>query len=291
MRKLASEIIRDLEVRIARLERQASRTKKADFDPESDRYTTAYEDELQTLDIFQSVIKGRPQNTDLKVFLKCLSLNRAHNLALKLSRTLKVNNWESDKNILKIALMMKLKRGLQGLGRVFTMYALKNKSRLLLKALKSAGLLAKSFDLNNILEFSQLLLPDGLETIKEKWDISWEELKEIESFEEDMKRYIRSEADGDLVIDTGVNFDLYAEWITERFILELDDYLDSAENDKSNPLFWFFYDVIHSIEIRGDIEDPMVSIHGVSKTKLLGSYHSKFNDIEDVDYWDSWYGP
>lgn len=145
MRRLASEIIKELEQRVARIEKQSTRLKKAktakDF-LELDNVTTAYGDEIKSYDFLIKQINKEQQQEEIAlcVFFKCLSLSREHNVALKLSRKLLPNaSWEGDRKVLQIALKTKTRDGRMGLGRIFTMVAAEygfKKLHMALKALK-----------------------------------------------------------------------------------------------------------------------------------------------------------
>jgi len=186
MRRLASEIINELEQRIARLEKQSTRLKKAktakNFQ-ELDNVTTAYEDEISSYNLLIKRISKEQQQEEIAlcVFFKCLSLNREHNVALKLSRKLLPNaSWEGDRKILQIALRTKTKDGRMGLGRIFTMVAKEYGFKKLHMALKALKIHSKFYTVSSFSDLWDLVFhPISLDQYFPGSDVKETSMEEI----------------------------------------------------------------------------------------------------------------
>ena len=157
MRRSASEIIRNLEMRIARLE-----AKKASHNTV---YTVA-KNEVNAIN--QLSKKMKPKDLEL-VLLNALSHNlNKHRDALTLSKGLGLtsnNLWLGDKRIARISNILVANKVLsvESLGKVFAQYCrdfASKKERNVLRMLKSIGVSLKEYDLNVFDDIMELLYPN-----------------------------------------------------------------------------------------------------------------------------------
>ena len=185
-------------MRVARLEKQALQ-KIAEYD--YDTLTTVYDDELQSFESLSSVLKNARNREvmSLKVFLKCLSLKRANNLALKLSKKLNIKGWENDKEVLTYALMLRTKYGTKGIGRVFTMIADFLKLKKLEQVLKGVRLLTPLYEKDDFASLWELIFGSNGVSLKvfDNADIKVENERIIDEGEVGVANYGGADIYGD----------------------------------------------------------------------------------------------
>ena len=297
MRRTASEIIRNLKSRVARLERQAQqKTAYAQY-LRKDWLTTAYDDELQSFESLYSVLypeKNR-ELMSLKVFLKCLSLKRANTVALKLSKKFNIKGWENDSKVLTYALMLK-KHDTKGIGRVFTMIADTFYLNNLWNALKGARLLAPLYEVNDFMGLWNLILGSNgvsLEVLDDDVDVEIGDDRVIEEGEVGVANYggadiygdeidLLREEEGEFTIPLGVNTNQFNEILVERLAEFLDDAIyDALNGKKSHPSLedfdeWFLEGRDAKVSVSVDFDG----------NKIVGNYSFKYTEtVNAEDYY------
>ena len=300
MRRLASEIIRNLEMRIARLEKQAGQKIAVDG-TDYDSLTTAYDDELQSFESLSSVLSSarNREEMSLKVFLKCLSLNRANNLALKLSKKLNIKGWERDRDVLTYALMLKTKYGTKGISRVFTMIADFLKLKKLENVLKGVRLLAPLYKIDFMDLWDLILGSNGvsLQVLdKADWKVGQE--KVLEEGDVGVANYggadiygdtldLLMEEEGEFTIPLGVNTDQFNENLVIRLSEELDEAIYDAINEKpSHPDIEDFVYLL--AEEHGNPVDVSCSVE-LYGDKIVGNYTITYkNSVNAEDYYSEY---
>ena len=189
----------------------------------------------------------------LKVFLKCLSLKRANNLALKLSKKLNIKGWENDREVLTYALMLKTKYGTKGIGRVFTMIAEFLKLKKLEQTLKRVRLLAPFYKTDDFMDLWNLMLgSNGVSLdVFDNADVKVEDERMIEEGEVGVANYggadiygteldLLMQENGSFTIPLGVNTKQVNHHLVDRF----NELLEEA-----------IYDAIEGQTSHTDIED------------------------------------
>jgi len=307
MRRSASEVIRNLEMRVARLEKQAHQKIAVDG---TDYYTltTAYDDELQSYNSLSSALEGvrNPEVMSLKVFLKCLSLKRANNLALKLSKKLNIKGWENDREVLTYALMLKTKYGTKGIGRVFTMIAEFLGLKKLERVLKRVRLLTPLYEHDDFASLWNLMLGSNGVSLKvfDNADVKVEDHpKMIEEGEVGVANYggadiygteldLLMEENGTFTIPLGVNEKQVNQHLVDRFneLLEeaIDDAIDGQTSHTEIEDFVYYLGEEHGSEAEVSCSaewygDKIVGSFTVTYTQTVNArdYYESFIDYSD----------
>ncbi len=300
MRRTASEIIRNLEMRIARLEKQ-SQQKIAIDGTDYKTLTTAYDDELQSFESLRSVLSSARNREvmSLKVFLKCLSLKRANNLALKLSKKRNIKGWESDREVLTYAQMMKTKYGTKGIGRIFTMIADDLNLKRLKQVLKSVKLLTPLYDADDFMSLWDLILGSNgvsLDVLSNLKDVESKDEKVIHEGDIGVANYgggdvygteidVVYEETGSFTIPLGVNTDQFNEDLVYRLSELLDEeILKELEGKDSVPSLYDFEEHFND----GRMGELSCSVD-ISRDKIVGDYSIQYTETVNVDEYYSEY--
>ena len=240
MRRSASETIRNLEMRIARLEKRSRFEKSSNYNI-TDGWvtTTADKDELSAgEDLFQML-----ENKDefLRVFLKCLSLRRLHSQALKISRSLSIDisTWENDRHISKLAQGIRIK-SVDGICRIFALLNYQRKfvnQNKFMKVINSLKVRVVFHRLNSLEDWLTLIFPNKKYKYDDYEDLVFmsgdPKITSKKGGEEDtdydsgiLTTYYYAKASGMLVYDElGKSVSNLDEYIEEVFMEELSDYL------------------------------------------------------------------
>jgi hypothetical protein len=295
MRRSASEIINNLEMRVARLEKQTHQKIAVDG-TDYDTITTAYDDEIQSFESLSSVLKNARNREvmSLKVFLRCLSLKRANNLALKLSKKLNIKGWEKDSDVLTYALMLKTKYGIEGIGRVFTMIADFLKLKKLEQTLKGVRLLAPLYKTDDFMDLWDLMLgSNGVSLdVFDKMQLENENDEMVDEGEVGVANYggadvyddtlnLYMERTGDYTIPLGVNTDQF----NEHLVIRLSEELDEAMSEEQG----FFEDVADWFEAYSGEDTEFTIQNSLGGNRIEGSYTYNYTkEVNAEDYYSEY---
>ena len=181
MRRSASDIINDLEMRIARLEKSAS-------------HNSVYTVELSEVNAINQLGK-KMKSEDLElVLLNALSNNlKSHREALQLSKGLGLtsnNSWLGNRRIAQISNILVVNKVLsvEGLGKVLAQYCrdfAPQKERLVLKMLKTIGVSLREYSLNSLQDLFDLIYQTKVD-LSDKYNFEVQSYKSIEYKEDDV---------------------------------------------------------------------------------------------------------
>lgn len=263
MRRSASEIIKNLMLRVARLERQSSNSLTGTTDT-----VTVDKNEVA---MARMLVRDLEKEEFILVFLKCLSLKRHSKDALKLSKFLKINpiKWQRNTHIQNISNKIRVK-DIDSLCRTFAqanfLYGSFMKESTFDKLLKMIGVSLSYYESADLKGAIDLLYPGNnfkpsnfdydYKILKSEDEIEYDE--EYDSYDEILYKSYGVRLEGELFLKMNAN---------RRANLD-PNFLEEFEDDWDNLYDLYYDDMIEFIREDGAFYDAI---------------HDHFGSIDEID--------